>query len=97
MWGKRLTSKDGAIVGDWSFKAFGIDAFLWELALFRALLGIADAGDATEDIAEPPAEDVAFVSGQLQGLLDSVGEAVASETEVWEHGEIGGSYFKDTT
>ena len=62
---KRLTSKDGAIVGDWSFKAFGIDAFLWELALFRALLGIADAGAPAKDIAECAAEDVAFVSGHL--------------------------------
>ena len=85
MWGKRLPSEEGTIVGDRGFKAFGIDTFLREPALFRALIRIADAGDAAEDIAKCTPEDVAFVSGHLQGLLDGVGEAVVGEVEVWEH------------
>ena len=89
--GKRLASEEGTVIRDRGFKAFGIHAFLREPAPFRALLCIADAGDPAEDIAEPAAEDVAFVSGHLQGFTDGVGEVVVGKVEVWEHG--GGGVF----
>ena len=87
--GKRLASEDGAIVGDGGFKAFGINALLWKLTLLLALARTVDAGDASQDISQSSTEDVALVSGHLQRLLDSVGEAVAGKAEVWEHGGVG--------
>ena len=50
---------------------------------------VTHAGDATQDVAEPAAEDIALVFGHLQGLLDAVREAVAGEAKGWEHGETG--------
>ena len=88
MRGKRLASEEGAVVGDGGFKAFGINAFLRELALFLALTRRADAGDAAEDIAESAAEDVALVLRHPQRFTDGVGEPVACEAEVLEHGVI---------
>jgi hypothetical protein len=43
---KRLASEERAIIGYWGFKAFGVNALLWELALFLALPRTPDAGDA---------------------------------------------------
>ena len=82
---KRLTSEDGAIVGDGGFKAFGVNAPLWELTLLLTSPRTADAGDASQDISQSSTEDVALVSGHPQRLLDGVGEAVAGEAEVLEH------------
>ena len=86
MWGKGLASEDGTVVGDGGFKALGIYALPRELALIAASALIADAGDFAQDVSQLAAEDVAFVSGYRQRFLDGVGEAVAGETEVWEHG-----------
>ena len=91
MWSKRLTSEDGAIVGDGGFKAFGVNAPLWELTLLLAPPRTADAGDVPQGISQSAAEDVALTSGHLQWFLDGVGEAVTGEAEVWEHG--GGFIF----
>ena len=84
--GKRLASEDGAVVRDGGFKAFGVNAPLWELTLLLAPPRTADAGDVPQGISQSAAEDVALVSGHRQWLLDSVGEAVAGEAEVLEHG-----------
>ena len=40
----------------------------------------------SQDVSESAAEDVAFVGGHLQRFLDGIGEAVAREAEVLEHG-----------
>ena len=42
----------------------------------------------SEDVSEPAAEDVAFIGRHLQRFLDGVGEAVACEAEVLEHGGL---------
>ena len=86
---ERLVSEERAIVGYRGFKASGVDAPLWEPAAFLACFLIADAGDFSQDVSEPAAEDVAFVFGHPQRFADGVGEAVAGEAEVWEHGEAG--------
>ena len=85
MRGKRLASEDRAIVKDGGFKAFGVDALPRKPTLVVAFSLIADTGDFSQEVSEPAAEDVAFVSGHLQRFTDGVGEAVAGETEVWEH------------
>ena len=89
VWGEGLTPEHGTIIGDWRFKAFGVDASVWELAQLLALSCIADACDVAQHIAEPTPEDVAFVLRHLQRFLDGIGEAVASKTEVLEHHGIG--------
>ncbi len=86
MRGKWLASEHRAIVGDGGFKAFGVDALPRELAPIVAFPPSTDAGDFSQEVSEPAAEDVALVSGHLQRFLDGVGEAVAREAEVWEHG-----------
>ena len=55
---------------------------------FFALSRLSDAGDVAEQVPESAAEDVAFVAGHLQRFLDGVGESVAGELEVIEHGAI---------
>lgn len=87
--GKRLTSEDRAIVGDGGFKAFGVDALPRKPTLVVAFPLIADARDFSQQVSEPAAEDVAFVSGHLQRFLNGVSEAVAGEAEVREHGGVG--------
>ena len=82
----RLSSKDGNVLWHEGFKASGVDAFVWEMAVFFALLLGPDAGGLPEDVPESAAEDVAFVGRHLERFLDSVGEAVAREVEVFEHG-----------
>ena len=58
---------------------------------FFALSRLSDAGDVAEEVSESAAEDVAFVTWHLQRFLDSIGESVAGEAEVFEHGyEQGG-------
>ena len=86
MRGKRLASEDGAIVGNGGFKAFGVDALPRKPTLVVAFPSIADARNFSQEVSEPAAEDVAFVSGHLQRFLDGVGEAVVGETKVGEHG-----------
>ena len=86
MWGKRLTSEDGTVVGHGGFKALGIHALSGKLTLIAASPLITDAGDFAQEISQLAAEDVAFVSRHRQRFLDSVGEAVACEAEVVEHG-----------
>ena len=81
-----LTAEDGTAVGYRRFKAFGVDAPVWELTLCLTLGFTTDAGDVAEEIPESAAEDVAFVFWHLQGFLDGIGEAVACEAEVLEHG-----------
>ena len=85
MWGKRLASEDGTVVGDGGFQALGIHALTRELALIAASALIVDAGDFAQEGSQLAAEDVAFVSRHRQRFLDGVGEAVAGEAEVWEH------------
>ncbi len=80
-----LSSEHRAIVWHGCFKAFGVDAPIWEYTLCFALLRAADAGDVAEDVSEPAAEDVAFMAWHLQGFLDGVCELVACEAEVLEH------------
>ena len=67
------------------FKAFGVNAPLWELTLLLAPPRTADAGDVPQGISQSAAEDVALVSGHLQWLLDGVCEEVLCKTEVGEH------------
>ena len=45
-----------------------------------------DARDVAWDICEPVSEDVAFVLWYPQRFLDGISEAVACESEVFEHG-----------
>lgn len=85
---ERLSTEHRAIVRDRRFKAFGVDASVWKLTPFFALLFTADAGDVAKDVSESAAEDVAFVVRHLQRFLDGVGEAVACEAEVLEHGGL---------
>ena len=80
-----LTAEDGTVVGDGGFKAFGVDAPVWVLALCFALCVATDAGDVAQEVSEPAPKDVAFVFWHLQGFLDGVCEAVACEAEVLEH------------
>ena len=85
---ERLTAEHRTVGWDGCFKAFGVDAAVGKFALFLTRVFCpADAGDVAEDVSEPAAEDVAFVGRHLQRFLDSVGEAVAREAEVFEHGE----------
>lgn len=83
---KRLTAKDRTIIWNGGFKALGVDASIWELTVCFALLVASDTGDVAQDISESTAEDVALVVWHLQGFFDGIGEAVACETEVFEHG-----------
>ena len=86
---ERLAAEHRTVGGDGGFKAFGVDAPIGELTLFLArVLCAADAGDVAEDVSEPTAEDVAFVGWHLQRFLDGIGEAVAREAEVLEHGRL---------
>ena len=57
-----------------------------KLALIAASALIADAGDFAQEVSQLAAEDVAFVLRHRQRFLDGVGEAVACEAEVGEHG-----------
>ena len=83
---ERLSAEHWAVIWDRCFKAFGVDAPVGELTLFLArVLCVTDAGDVSEDVSEPAAEDVAFVGRHLERFLDGVGEAVAREAEVLEH------------
>ena len=56
-----------------------------------------NAGGLPEDVPESAAEDVAFVGGHLERFLDGIGEAVAREAEVLEHGQLNNLYFTDIT
>ena len=76
---KGLTSEDRTVGRDWRFKASGVDAFVWEMTVFLALLVTADAGNIAQDVPESAAEDIAFKLWHLQRFLDGVGEAVARE------------------
>ena len=81
-----LSTEQWAVLWNGCFKAFGVDAPVWELTLFCArFFRLADASDVAQDITESAAEDVAFVVWHLQRFLDGVGEAVACESEVLEH------------
>ena len=82
MRGKRLASEHRTIVGDGGFKAFGVNALPRELTPIVAFPPSADACDFSQEVSEPAAEDVAFVSGQLQRFTNGVGEVVAGEAEV---------------
>ena len=84
---KGLAAEERAIVGDWGFKALGVDASIWKVASFFALFSIADACDRAQDVSEPTAEDIAFVGWHLQRFFDGVSEAVLCETEVLKHGK----------
>ena len=86
MWGKRLTPEDMTVVRHWRFKAFGVDASIGKLALRLTVFRATDTGDVAQYIAEPAPENVAFVLRHLQRFLDGIGEAVACEAEVLEHG-----------
>ena len=88
-----LSTEHRAVVGDWGFKAFGVDASVLELALLFALLLTADTRDVPQDVSEPAAEDVAFVVWHLQRFLDGVGEAVLCEVEVLKHEYRLSAYF----
>ena len=83
-----LSSEHRTVVWHGCFKAFGVDAPIWELAVCFALRFAADAGDVAEEVPEPAAEDVAFVCRHLQRFLDGVGESVACEAEVLEHNYV---------
>ena len=86
VWCERLTTEHRTVGWDGGFKAFRVDAPIRGLTLFLArVLCATDAGDVAENVSEPAAEDVAFVVWHLQQLLDSVGEAVLCEAEVFEH------------
>ena len=79
-----LSAEHRTVVGDWGFKAFGVDASVWELALLFAhdCCSLADTRDVPQDVSESAAEDVAFVVWHLQRFLDGVCEAVLCEAEV---------------
>ena len=77
-----LPAEHGTVVGDWGFKASGVDTPVWELTLLLTLLFTADTRNIPQDITESAAEDVAFVGWHLQRFLDGVGEAVLCESEV---------------
>lgn len=83
---KRLTAEERAIVRHRRFKTFGVDASVGELALCIACLCIADAGDVAERVSELAAEGVALILRESQRFMDGIGEAVACESEVLEHG-----------
>ena len=83
-----LSTEHRAVVWYWGFKAFGVDAPVWELTLFFALLLTADTRNVPQDVSESAAEDVAFVVWHLQRFLDGIGESVACESEVLEHAKI---------
>ena len=88
MWGKWLASEDGTVIRHGGFKALGIHTFPRTLTLIAASPLIVDAGDFAQEVSQLAAEDVAFVLGQPQRFLDGVGEAVAGEAEVLEHGGV---------
>ena len=67
------------------FKAFGVDTSIGKLALRLAVFRATDTCNVAQYIAEPAPEDVAFVLWHPQRFLDSVGEAIACESEVFEH------------
>ena len=83
---KRLTAEDRAILRHRSLKALGINALLRELAHCLARICIANTSDVAERISELAAEGAAFVLREPQRFMDGIGEAVACESEVWEHG-----------
>ena len=82
----RLTAEDNAILWHGGFKAFGVDASFWGLTPFFTLLFTADTGDIAQDVSESAAEGVAFVLWHLQRFSGGVGESVACEAEILEHG-----------
>ena len=53
-----------------------------------ALFCIANVSDMSERVSELAAEGVAFVLREPQRFMDGIGEAVACESEVLEHGGI---------
>ena len=67
------------------FKAFEVDAPIWELTPGLTFLCRADARNVSQRISEPTAEDIAFVPWHLQRFLDGIGEAVACKSEVLKH------------
>ena len=81
-----LTPEHRTVIGDWRFKAFGIDTSIGKLALRLAVFRATDTCNVAQHIAEPAPENVAFVLWHLQRFLDGVGEAIAREAEVFEHG-----------
>ena len=85
---ERLSSEDGAVFWHGCFKAFGVDALVREFTLLFALSVPTHASDVSEDIAEPAAEDIAFIGRHRERFLDGIGEAVSGETEILKHGEI---------
>ena len=83
-----LTPENMTVIGDWRFKAFGVDTSIGKLALLLAVFRATDTCDVAQHITEPTPEDVAFVLRHLQRFLDGIGEAVASEAEVSEHEQL---------
>ena len=83
---KRLPAKDWTLVRHWRFKASGVNALVRELTLCITLIRIADASDVAERVSELAAEGVAFVLREPQRFMGGIGEAVACEAEVLEHG-----------
>ena len=81
-----LTPEDMTVIGDWRFKAFGVDTSIGKLALRLAVFRATDTCNVAQYIAEPTPEDVACVLWHPQRFLDSIGEAVAREAEVLKHG-----------
>ena len=88
VWGEGLTPEHGTIIGDWRFKAFGVDTSIGKLALRLAVFRATDTCNVAQYIAEPAPEDVAFVLWHLQRFLDGIGESVACESEVLEHEQL---------
>ena len=84
---KRLTAEDRAILRHRRFKALGINASVGELALCLARICIANTSDVAKRISESAAEGVAFILRESQRFSDGIGEAVACESEVLEHGK----------
>ena len=85
---KGLTAEHWTIGGNGCFKAFGVEASVWELTVFFALLLPSDTRNIAQDVPKPTAKDVAFVAWHLQRFLDGIGEAISGKSEVLEHGRI---------
>ena len=82
MRGIRLTAEHRTVLRNRCFKAFGVDAPFWELALRLTLFRATDTRDVSQDISESPAKDVALVLWHPQRFLDGVGEAIACKSKV---------------
>ena len=86
MWSEGLTPEDMTVVRHWRFKTFGVDTSIGKLALRLTVFRATDTCNVAQYIAEPTPEDVACVLWHPQRFLDSIGEAVAREAEIFEHG-----------